>query len=187
MKNKGALTKPLTLAVDWHDEMYYGDPKAEGVVGVMPKQGSCLAYRFATIGVLQNGERLTLAVVPMLDGCLFWHVKHFMDGVFELGLSIDLLLFDCGYFSTELINYLKDANIKFIMHMPWYRAPLKPGADVEYVTTSHKHRWLRRFLLGLLRWRIWVRCLCLLLILLLGLESFIGCLGSVGVLRLVIV
>ena len=28
MKNKGALSKPLTLAVDWHDIMYYGDPKS---------------------------------------------------------------------------------------------------------------------------------------------------------------
>jgi hypothetical protein len=140
MKRKGAKTKPLILAVDWHDEMYYGDPKAEGIVGAMPKQGSCLAYRFATISVLLNGERLTLAVVPMLNRCIFWHVKHLIDCVFELGLSIGLLLFDRGYFSTELINYLKDASIKFIMHMPWHRNPLKPGTDMQYVTTSHKHK-----------------------------------------------
>jgi hypothetical protein len=118
MKKKGALSKPLTLAVDWHDEMYYGDPKAEGIVGSMPKQGSCLAYRFATISVLLNGERLTLAAVPMLDRCIFWHVKRLIDAVFELGLSVELLLFDRGYFSTELINYLIGAKIKFIMHMP---------------------------------------------------------------------
>jgi hypothetical protein len=66
MKQKGALNKPLTLAVDWHDEMYYGDPKAEGIVGAMPKQGSCFVYRYATISVLQNGQRLTLAAVS-------WH------------------------------------------------------------------------------------------------------------------
>jgi len=138
MKKKGALSKPLILAVDWHDEMYYGNPAAEGIVGAMPKQGSCLAYRFATISVLLNGERLTLAVVPMLDRCIFWHVKRLLDCVFELGLSIELLLFDRGYFSTELINYLKDAKIKFIMHMPWHREPLKPGIDMVYTTTSHK-------------------------------------------------
>jgi hypothetical protein len=138
MNKKGALSKPLTLAVDWHDEMYYGDPKAEGIVGAMPKQGSCFAYRFATISVLQNGERLTLAVVPMLDRCIFWHVKRLIDCVSELGLSVGLLLFDRGYFSTELINYLNGAKIKFIMHMPWHREPLKPGTDMTYRTTSHK-------------------------------------------------
>jgi hypothetical protein len=138
MKQKGALSKPLILAVDWHDEMYYGDPKAEGIVGAMPKQGSCLAYRYATISVLQNGERFTLTVVPMLDRYIFPHVKRLLDCVFELGLSVELLLFDRGYFSTELINYLKEANIKFIMHMPWHRDPLKPGTDMVYTTTSTK-------------------------------------------------
>jgi hypothetical protein len=97
MKKKGALTKPLILAVDWHDEMYYGNPATEGIVGARPKQGSCFAYRFATISVLQNGERLTLAAVPMLDRCVFWHVKRLLDCVFELGLSVELLLFDRGY------------------------------------------------------------------------------------------
>ncbi len=52
MKQKGALNKPVTVAIDWHDEMYYGNPAAEGIVGAMQKQGSCLAYRFATISVL---------------------------------------------------------------------------------------------------------------------------------------
>ncbi len=140
MKKKGALSKPLILAVDWHDEMYYGDPKAEGIVGAMPKQGSCLAYRYGTVSVLLNGERLTLAAVPMLDRCILWHVKHLLGCVSELGLSIRLLLFDRGYFSTELINYLKDEKIKFIMHMPWHREALKPGTDMLYTTTSHKHR-----------------------------------------------
>ncbi len=140
MKKKGALAKPLILAVDWHDEMYYGDPKTEGIVGAMPKQGSCLAYRFATISVLLNGERLTLAAVPMLDRCILWHAKRLLDSVFELGLSIELLLFDRGYFSTELINYLNQTGIKFIMHMPWHKEPLKPGTDMLYTTTSHKHK-----------------------------------------------
>jgi hypothetical protein len=88
--------------------------------------------------VLQNGERLTLAVVPMLDRCIFLHVKRLIDCVFGLGLSIKLLLFDRGYFSTELINYLNEANIMFIMHMPWHRRPLKSGTDMLYTTTSHK-------------------------------------------------
>jgi len=66
----------------------------------------------------------------MLDRYIFWHVKQLIDCVFEVGLSIELRLFDSGYFSTELINYLKGANIKFIKHMPWHREALKPGTDM---------------------------------------------------------
>ena len=140
MTRKGALAKPLTIAVDWHDEMYYGDPSAEGIVGAQPKNGSCRAYRYGTISVLLNGERLTLAATPIRDRCRFAHVKRLLEVVFELGLKVELLLLDRGYFSTALIKYLNETPIKFIMHMPWHKKSLKHGTDMPYTTTSHKKR-----------------------------------------------
>ena len=140
MKKKGALSQPLVLALDWHDEMYYGDPSAEGVVGTMPKNGSCRACRFATASVLLNGQRLTLAVDPMLDKNLVGHVRHLLECVFELGVRVKFVLFDRGYYSTALIRYLDSSGIKYIMHIPWHGAPLKAGEDRMYTTTTHKRR-----------------------------------------------
>ena len=79
MKQKGALNKPLVVAIDWHDEMYYGDPKAKGVVGTQHKNGSNHAYRYATISVLYNGQRLTLAAATMIHRSKLWHVKYLLD------------------------------------------------------------------------------------------------------------
>ena len=140
MKKQGALSKPLVLAVDWHDEMFYGDPNAEGVVGAVRKNGSNHAYRFATANVLVKGERLTLAVTPMLDRCVLWHVKQLLACIAELGLTIKLLLFDRGYYSTALIRYLNDCGFKFIIHIPWHGTPLKAGVDRLHTTTTHKKR-----------------------------------------------
>jgi hypothetical protein len=140
MKKKGALSKPLVLAIDWHDEMYYGNPNAEGIVGAMPKNGSCYAYRFATASVLLNGERLTLAVTPMLDRCALWHVKRLLTWITELGLTIKLLLFDRGYYSTALMRYLDNRGLKYIIHIPWHGKPLKAGVDRLHTTTTHKKR-----------------------------------------------
>jgi hypothetical protein len=140
MKKQGALSKPLILAVDWHDEMYYGNPKAEGVVGAVRKNGSNHAYRFATVNVLFKRERLTLAVTPMLDRCVLWHVKRLLACVAELGLKIKLLLFDRGYYSTALIRYLDSAGFKYIIHIPWHGKPLKAGVDRLHTTTTHKKR-----------------------------------------------
>ena len=67
MRRLGALSKPLTLAIDWHDEMYYGDPEVEGVVGTQHKRGSSYAYRFATASVVLDGERLIVAAVLMMN------------------------------------------------------------------------------------------------------------------------
>jgi hypothetical protein len=102
------------------------------------KNGSNLAYRFATASVLVNKERVTLAVAPMLDKCILGHVKRLLDCVLGLGLKIKLLLFDRGYYSTALIRYLDDAGINYIMHIPWHGAPLKAGLDRSYTTTTHK-------------------------------------------------
>ena len=126
--------------MDWHDEMYYGNPKAEGVVGAVRKNGSNHAYRLATASVLLNGERLTLAVTPMLDRSVLWHVKHLLTYIFELGLSIKLLLLDRGYYSTVLIRFLDDSGIKYIMHIPRLGKPLKAGEEQMYTTTTHKRR-----------------------------------------------
>ena len=140
MRKQGALSKPLVLAVDWHDEMYYGDPNAEGVVGAVRKNGSNYAYRFATANVLVNGQRLTLAVIPMLDRCALWHVQQLLACIAELGLTIKLLLFDRGYYSTALIRYLNEAGFKYIIHIPWFGKPLKAGVDRLHTTTTHKKR-----------------------------------------------
>jgi len=45
MRKLGALSKPLTLAIDWHDVMYYGDHGTEGVVGTQPKRGIETSYK----------------------------------------------------------------------------------------------------------------------------------------------
>jgi hypothetical protein len=140
MKRKGALSKPLILAIDWHDEMYYGNPTAEGVVGAVRKNGSNHAYRFATASVLLKGERLTLAVTPMLDRCALWHVTCLLELIAELDLTIKLLLFDRGYYSTALMRHLDDRGFKYIIHIPWHGKPLKAGVDRLHTTTTHKKR-----------------------------------------------
>jgi hypothetical protein len=120
--------------------MFYGDSASEGVVGAVRKNGSNRAYRFATVSVLVNGQRLTLAVTPMLDRCTLWHVKHLLACVAELGLAIKLLLFDRGYYSTALIRFLDEAGFRYIMHIPRHGRPLEAGEDRLYTTTTHKRR-----------------------------------------------
>jgi len=136
MRALGALSKPLTLAIDWHDEMYYGDPRAQGVVGTTPKDGSHHAYRFATASVLVDGERLTLAAVPMLDKRVLGYVAMLLLKVFEMGLRVELLLLDRGYYSIDLIRWLDSMRIKYIMQIPKHNRRIGEGEDRTYTTGS---------------------------------------------------
>lgn len=138
MKKLGALSKPLTLAIDWHDEMYYGDSEVEGVVGTQPKRGSHHAYRFATASVLLDGERFTLAVAPIFNASLLEHVRELINHILNIGVKIKMVLFDRGYFSAELINYLNSLGVDYIIQLPASIRGLGEGEDFMYTTRGHK-------------------------------------------------
>jgi len=140
MKRLGALSKPLTLAIDWHDEMYYGDPEAEGVAGTRRRRGSHYAYRFATASVLLDGERLTLAATPIVNEPVIDHVKKLLTQVSELGVKVKLLLFDRGYYSVDLIRYLNSLEAVYVIQLPSRIKGLKGGEDRMYTTKTHKRR-----------------------------------------------
>ena len=140
MKRLGALSKPLILAVDWHDEMYYGSPEVEGVVGTQPKKGSSHAYRFATASVLLHGERLTLATVPMTKEPLVKHVTELLNQTFKLGVKVKLLLFDRGYYSVDLMRHLDSLGVSYVVQLPSRIKGMKGGEDRLYTTRTHKRR-----------------------------------------------
>ncbi len=62
---KGYLKRPLIMAIDWHDIMYYGDHEAYGVIGTQPKNGTRWAYEFGSISTAAGGPGLTLVVTPI--------------------------------------------------------------------------------------------------------------------------
>jgi putative transposase len=132
----GALSKPLILAIDWHDMMYYGNPGAQGVVGTQPKKGSHHAYRFATASVLLKGERLTLAAVPMLDKRVLEYVAILLCKAFELGIKVKLLLLDRGFYSIELVRWLHSFGIRYVMQVPQHNRSMGPGEDRTYTARN---------------------------------------------------
>ncbi len=97
LSSAGTFSKKSILAIDAHDIMYYGDPAAEGVIGTKPRKGSHWAYEFATISVLLDGERVTLAAVPTLRGPMVWHVRALIEHALSLGIKPWLILLDGAY------------------------------------------------------------------------------------------
>jgi hypothetical protein len=59
------LNRPVPIAFDWHDEMFYGDERTNVVNGTNPKAGSSYAYQFLTASVLVDGRRLTVVLTPI--------------------------------------------------------------------------------------------------------------------------
>jgi len=67
LRKQRMLWGSVTLAIDFHDDGYYGK-KDEGVVVTKPERGICYAFRIATIDMAVHGLRFTLAELPFKKG-----------------------------------------------------------------------------------------------------------------------
>jgi len=97
------------VAIDYHDRPYYGkgEQAQELWVRGKAKEGTTRFYRVATVYLILNGLRVTLAlrfVLPEDDSV------HVVDGllrrVHAQGIQISCLLLDKGFESIALMEYL---------------------------------------------------------------------------------
>jgi Transposase DDE domain. len=82
-------------------------------------------------------EKLTVAVTPVNNESKVEHVRRLLSKVFELGIKVKFLLLDSGYYTVDIINYLKAKGINFIMRAV---GKFKDGDDLIYKTNSKRKK-----------------------------------------------
>jgi hypothetical protein len=100
LKRKRKLWKPVRVAIDWTDEMFYGDHENTPMVnGTKLKNGSSYAFQFLTVCILVDGERLVVGVLPLESrNELPEHTLRAIEKVRELEVKIRNVTIDAGFF-----------------------------------------------------------------------------------------
>lgn len=138
LKRKGLLDRPVPIAFDWHDQMFYGDhDTAEMVNGTKPKDGSCYAYQFLTASILVDGRRLTIVLTPIKGReHIIDYVKDALNRIRNMGIEVRYLLFDGGFSSLELPSWLQENGHLYAIHFTpnrvTKRIDLNDGESVSY-------------------------------------------------------
>lgn len=141
LRENGLLKKPLMVALDWHDEMYYGNTETEGIIGTKNSRGTNYAYEYATASIVVRGLRFAIAVLPVKKRSILDMIRSILEIIGELGIRIRTLLMDGGFFSVDAMNYLISGNIMFIMHAPKIEKTCgNTEIDKLYTTNTHKRR-----------------------------------------------
>ena len=109
------------VAIDFHDQPYYGkSDQAEGLwVGAEAKNGTTKVYRVATLYVIKNGNRLTLAikfVVP--NETIKEAVEYLLKQLRCLEIEARCLYLDRGFGSIKIARYLKEIKQTAIVACP---------------------------------------------------------------------
>jgi putative transposase len=115
--------RPQEIAVDFHDEPYYGrddpDDVDNWVCRGAARAGTTRFYRCATAYLMVRDVRLTLAIVfvkPKMGKLAI--LKRLLNAVRAAQISIKCLYADKGFCCIEVLRYLKRRALPAIVAMP---------------------------------------------------------------------
>jgi len=143
LRKNRKLSRPVPIAIDWHDVMYYGDPGTPMVIGTQHKNGSNYAYEYLTASVLVDGKRIIVSVMPMsLKSDASMLAIEVIKMVQMLGIRISYITMDGGFYNIDVLRFLEESGIRYVVHMHMTskakRMKLRHGMRFTYKTNSHK-------------------------------------------------
>ncbi len=117
----GLKRQKLEVAIDFHDQSYYGkSDQAEGLwVGAEAKNGTTRVYRVATLYLIKNGHRLTLAIKFVLPHETAKEIiEYLLNQMRRLEIKAKCVYLDRGFASMEMVRYLKASQQSAIVACP---------------------------------------------------------------------
>lgn len=130
------------LAIDWHLEPYYGQPQQSRneVYYGKPRQGTTKFHAYATVCIVQHGQRYTLALTEVRrHESTVTVLRRLLARVRELGLKVKRLLLDRAFFNVAVVAYLQAERLPFVMPAVCRGRRPKKGKPV-----TSGLRWIKR-------------------------------------------
>ena len=114
-----AFSNPVNVAIDEHDEPYYGMDNRYLINAPFHKfRGTDKAYRFATLESVKDCGRFTLSIMrkDQLDGIdNALEVDHLKKHAISLGININMVLMDRRYLDAGVIRTVESLNLEYII------------------------------------------------------------------------
>jgi putative transposase len=114
-KNRGLLNGPVDCAIDFTDELYYGDRNDPMVVGTKPQKGTSKAFRFATITITEKDCRLTIRALTVNENISKAGVVADLVKYAQERIEIGVLCIDRGFYSADVFDALNNLNVKYVI------------------------------------------------------------------------
>ncbi len=112
-KDRPRLRGKVTLALDEHDERFYGNKNSEGIIGVQPKEGTSWAFSYLAAKIITRDKEYIVDILPLYDRDLEVHAMAMINELVR-EYRIGLILIDSGFRDTKLFELIVGLNIHFI-------------------------------------------------------------------------
>lgn len=113
--------KKVVVAIDFHDDLYYGKADTEGIIGIKSERGTSCAFRIATIEIVEQGKRFTLAALPVVKGMEKEDIVEYLINEAKKYVKIKCVLMDRGFYDVQVAKIVDKLSVKFIIFSKVYK------------------------------------------------------------------
>lgn len=126
----------VDVAIDGHDEMYYGH-ETVGIVGTKEKLGSHAAFKYLVVKIISKGIEYIVDIVEMFDGGVTESTIASIEELRKI-YRIRKVVADGEFYSIKLVRYLQDTDIKWVIRYRTFAAleALKLRCNVPYKNSN---------------------------------------------------
>ena len=112
-------TDPIMIAFDYTHEDFYGDHDSLWVHGWTDEHGVTGKFSYLTASTVNNDLRLPIVSIPSpMGNDMPSEISAILDLLLSLLGHIDLLLFDHGFYSKDLIMSLNERKMNYLIFVP---------------------------------------------------------------------
>lgn len=134
----------VVLAVDTTSELYYGENGKLNVRQIKHENGAEEAFYYAVISIVEP-KPLPLMAIPYRTGDdIAKIVKQLIDYAKTLPFIIEYALFDRGFYIGDLIDFLLEKRVDYIIFVPENKAMKRYIAQTDKIKTfKHRMVWTK--------------------------------------------
>jgi len=108
--------RKFAIAVDYTDEMFYGDEEQAPVVGTKHKDGSNYAFKYLTVNIVMAGCRFFLFAYPIFArGENWFYLEKVLDLLEEFEVKTYVILLDREFNDSKSLCLLQERGYKYII------------------------------------------------------------------------
>ncbi len=108
--------RKFAIAIDYTDEMYYGDENKAPVVGTKHKNGSSYAFKYLTVNIVMKGCRFFLFAYPVFERGNNWiYIEKTLDLLEEFGIKTYVLLLDREFNDHLTLGLLQERGYSYVI------------------------------------------------------------------------
>lgn len=136
----------VVLAVDPTSELYYGEHGGINVRQIQHEKGADEAFTYAVLSIVEPRPLPLMAVPYRMGDDLTSIIKDLLEYAQTLHLTIECILFDRGFYIGELIQYLLEKRLKYLIFVPENSAMKKYIAQTDKLACfMHTVEWNKHF------------------------------------------